>query len=72
MKIKAKVSFCGAFSMAAGEVRTCNDIALVTDLLRAGYVDEIDEPVQKPVKAPAKEPAAVEKKPAKKRTVKKG
>lgn len=70
MKIKAKVSFCGAFSMAAGEVRTCNDIALVTDLLRAGYVDEIDEPVPEPVKEPA--PAAVEKKPAKKRTTKKG
>ena len=67
MKIKAKVSFCGAFSMAAGETRVCNDQALVADLLRAGYVEVHDKPA--PEKKPT--PTADEKKPVRKKTVKK-
>lgn len=73
MKIKAKVSFCGAFSMAAGETRVCNNQVLVADLLRAGYAVIVDEPEPvKPKRAePEPEPAAIEKKPAKKRSTKK-
>ena len=63
MKIKAKVSFCGAFSMSPGEVRECNDVALLHDLFRAGYIEEVPE-AKKPAPAPAKAPA-------KKRTSKK-
>lgn len=38
MKIKAIISFCGALTMAAGDVRECSDDAVVSDLLQAGYV----------------------------------
>lgn len=57
MKIRAKKSFCGAFSMSPGEVRECNDVELLHDLIRAGYVEEVREPQpapEKPAKAPAK------------------
>lgn len=58
MKIKAKVSFCGVLSMGAGEIRECTDKEILTDLLRAGYVEEVkDEPVEEP-----KKPAAPRKK----------
>ena len=43
MKIEALVSFCGALSMAKGEVRDCGDMAVVSDLLDAGYVREVEE-----------------------------
>lgn len=43
MKIKALVSFSGAFSMAAGTVLECSDKAILQDLLNAGYVEEVKE-----------------------------
>ena len=43
MKIKAKISFCGALSMGKGEVREYSDEAVLSDLLRAGYVEEVEE-----------------------------
>lgn len=48
MKIKALVSFSGAVSMAVGEVRDCEDRAVLDDLLQAGYV----EPAEKAEKPP--------------------
>ena len=57
MKIKAKVSFCGVLSMGKGEVREYSDQAVISDLLRAGYVEEVKEapaPVKEEKAAPAK------------------
>lgn len=45
MKVKAKVSFCGRLSMYAGEVKDIAPGETLADLLRAGYVEEI-EPVE--------------------------
>lgn len=41
MKIEALVSFCGVLSMAKGEIRDYSDMAVVSDLLDAGYVKEV-------------------------------
>lgn len=41
MKIKAKVSFCGVLSMGKGEVREYSDEAVLSDLLKAGYIEEV-------------------------------
>lgn len=38
---KALVSFSGLISMAKGQVREINDKAIVEDLLKAGYIEEI-------------------------------
>ncbi len=43
MIVKAKNSFCGVVSMTMGEVRDISDKSIVTDLLKAGYVEEIKE-----------------------------
>jgi hypothetical protein len=52
MRIKALVSFSGAFSMAVGEVRDCSDRTIIKDLLQAGYIEEVKtEKLQKDVKA---------------------
>ncbi len=52
MKIKALVSFSGAFSMYKGEVRECSDKAILRDLLKAKYVEEVKaEKSKKDVKA---------------------
>lgn len=48
MKIKALVSFSGAFSMYKGEVRECSDKVILQDLLQAGYIEEVKE--EKPKK----------------------
>lgn len=45
MKIKALVSFSGIISMAKDEVRECSNEAVVSDLLHAGYVEEVKEVV---------------------------
>jgi hypothetical protein len=41
MKVKAKVSFAGAFSMVSGEIKECSDKATLKDLLKAGYIEEV-------------------------------
>lgn len=41
MKVKALVSFAGAFSMYKGEVKECNDKFILQDLLKAGYVEKV-------------------------------
>jgi len=43
MKIKALVSFSGAFSMYKGEIKECSDKAILQDLLQAGYIEEVKQ-----------------------------
>lgn len=38
MQYKALVSFSGVISMAMGEVREISDLAIVDDLVGAGYI----------------------------------
>ena len=43
MKVKALCSFAGPITMAAGEVRDINEVTLNdTDLIRAGYIEVIE------------------------------
>lgn len=44
MKVKALVSFSGAFSMYKGEVRECDNKEILQDLFQAGYVEKVEEP----------------------------
>lgn len=44
---KALVSFSGAVSMAAGQVRELIDNAVIEDLLRAGYIEEFNAAAKK-------------------------
>lgn len=46
---KALVSFSGAVSMTMGEVKEITDKAIVEDLLKAGYIEEV-KAEKKPVK----------------------
>lgn len=46
MKVKALVSFSGAFSMYKGEVKECNDKVVLQDLLQAGYIEKVEENVK--------------------------
>ena len=43
MKVKALVSFSGLVSMSKGEVKDIRDKSIVTDLLRAGYVEQTEK-----------------------------
>lgn len=43
MKIEALKSFCGALSMAKGEVREYSNEAVLSDLVSCGYVKEVTE-----------------------------
>ena len=43
MKVKALVSFSGTVSMAVGEVAEIGEGEVLTDLLRAGYVQEAEK-----------------------------
>jgi hypothetical protein len=49
MLYKALVSFSGAVSMTMGEVKEITDKAIVEDLLKAGYIEEV-KTEKKPVK----------------------
>ncbi len=53
MKIKAKISFCGALTMAKGETKTIEDNKVVDDLIEAGYVEVVEE--KEPEEKPAQE-----------------
>lgn len=44
--LKALTSFSGIVSMYEGETREIDDAAIVADLLRAGYVEEVKQPVK--------------------------
>lgn len=41
--LKALTSFSGIVSMREGETREIDDAAVVADLLRAGYVEEVKQ-----------------------------
>lgn len=41
MKVRALISFAGAFSMYKGEEKECSDNAILQDLLKAKYVEEV-------------------------------
>lgn len=43
MLVRAKVSFAGAFSMYKDEVKECSDKAVLEDLLKAGYIEEVEQ-----------------------------
>ena len=47
MKYKALVSFSGLVSMRKGEIKEINDKNIVTDLIRAGYIEPIEKPKTK-------------------------
>ena len=40
MRVKALCSFSGSITMSKGEIRECDDEAVLSDLIRAGYVEE--------------------------------
>lgn len=41
MLVKAKTSFAGTMTMYKGEVKECDDEAVLQDLLKAGYIEEV-------------------------------
>lgn len=43
MKVRALISFAGAFSMYIGEEKECSDPAILQDLLQAGYVEKVEK-----------------------------
>ena len=47
MKVRALVSFSGLVSMSKGEVKEIRDKDIVADLLRAGYIEQIEKPKNK-------------------------
>ena len=47
MKVRALVSFCGLVSMRKGEVKEIRDKTIATDLLRVGYVEQIEKQKEK-------------------------
>lgn len=46
MLYKAKLDFSGVVTMSAGEVKDIPDVNIVSDLLRAGYIEQV-EPAEK-------------------------
>ena len=62
MKLKAKVCFAGKLSMVKNQITECNDIALCTDLLKAGFVVEVkDEKPEKETKKVNRKTSTVKK-----------
>ena len=47
MKVKALIGFSGIVSMRKGEVKEINDKSIVTDLIRAGYIEPVEKPKNK-------------------------
>lgn len=47
MKVKALISFSGLVSMRKDEIKDINDKNIVTDLIRAGYIEPIEKPKNK-------------------------
>lgn len=60
MEIRALCSFSGRITMAKGEIRDCDNEYVVNDLLRAGYVEAVED------LPPAKETGAIVEKETKK------
>ena len=49
---KALTTFCGAVSMAEGDVADIKDKKVATDLLEAGYIVEVGKKKAEPKSAP--------------------
>jgi len=47
MEVRALVGFSGLVSMRKNEVKNIRDKHIVTDLIRAGYVEPIEKPKKK-------------------------
>ena len=47
MKVRALISFSGLVSMRKGEEKEIRDKNIVADLLRAGYIEQIEKPKTK-------------------------
>ena len=58
MKIRALKSFCGTLTMAQGDEREYSDETVLSDLLKAGYIEEIIEEI--PEEQPSKRKAVKE------------
>ena len=58
---KALISFSGIISMAEGDVANITDDAVVKDLLRAGYIEEIKDNVKPEALEEVKPKKAVKK-----------
>lgn len=61
MQYKALVSFSGVISMSAGQVREISDKALADDLVKAGYIVNLED-----LKPQKPKPKTTKKKGAKK------
>lgn len=48
MKYIAKKSFGGVISMGKGDVREISDAAVISDLLKAGYIEAVKEVKETP------------------------
>ena len=59
MKIKAKVGFSGVLSMGKGEIREYDNEAVLSDLLQAGYIEEVTTDNEKPAEKAARKKKAV-------------
>ena len=59
MKIKALVPFSGVLTMAPGEVREYSNKEVITDLLKAGYIEEVTASPKKSGKKSKAEPEPV-------------
>lgn len=53
-KVKALISFAGKVSMSAGKIGEITDPVILSDLVRAGYVEELESEKVEAQKAPAK------------------
>jgi hypothetical protein len=51
---RALVTFSGVISMRKGEVRAISDSAIADDLLRAGYVEKVEETKKTKKRTPKK------------------
>ena len=43
MKYKALISFAGSFSMNINDIKEISDKKLISDLINAGYIEEVKE-----------------------------
>ncbi len=66
MRIRALVSFSGLISMGKGQVMECNNEVALQDLLKVGYVEEInskEDPTKEPT-GTSEEPASIPEEPS--------
>lgn len=61
MKVRACIGFSGTISMCKGQVRRMEEGEVLTDLLLAGYVEEIEEKQEEKTEG-VKPPKKAEKK----------